>query len=96
MTESGQNGENNNDKDSTSKANMSLNLDSLAKSDSKESSPNEECMEANSTVNEIATLRAQLFKGGMQETASEGHEDGRNSTAIAVTVSTKGSRKAKP
>ncbi len=64
------------------------------KSDSLESSSNEEDTEANSIVNEIATLRVQLFKGGTQESASKGHEDGHDSTAI--TASTKGSRKAKP
>jgi hypothetical protein len=73
---------------------MSLNLDSLVKSDSKESSSNKEGTEANSIANEIATLRAQLFKKGTQEYASKGHEDKRDSTAI--TASTKGSRKAKP
>jgi hypothetical protein len=91
IKESGQNGENKNNKGSTSKANMSLNLDSLVKSNSKESSSNEEGTEADSIANEISTLRAQLFKGGTHETASKGHEDGHNSTAISV--STKGSRK---
>jgi hypothetical protein len=94
MKESGQNGENNDNNESTSKANMNLNLDSLVKSDSKELSSDEEGTKANSITNEIATLRAQLFKGGRYETASKGHEDGHNSTAI--TASTKGSRKAKP
>jgi hypothetical protein len=94
MKESGQNGENNNNEDSTSKANMSLNLDSLVKSDSKEFSSNKEDTEADSIANEITTLRAQLFKGGTQETASKGHKDRCNSTAI--TASTKDSRKAKP
>jgi hypothetical protein len=94
MKELGQNGENDTNKDSTSKAKMSLNLDSLAKSDSKESLSNKEDTEADSIANEIATLRAQLFKGDMQESASEGHEDKHDSTAI--TASTKGSKKAKP
>jgi hypothetical protein len=94
MKESGQNGEKDNNEDSTSKANMSLNLDSLVKSDSKEVLSDEEDTEANSIANENAILRAQLFKGGMQESASKGHEDGCISTAI--TASIKGSRKAKP
>ncbi len=94
MKESGQNKENNNGKDTMSKANMRLNLDSLVKSDPKELSSNKEGTDANSITNKIATLRAQLFKGGMQDTAIKGHEDGCNSTEI--TASTKGNRKAKP
>ncbi len=95
MKESGQNGENNNKEDSTSKTNMSLNLDSLVKSDSKESLSDKEDAEADHSIaNGITTIRAQLFKGGTQESASKGHEDKRNSTAI--TASTKGSKKAKP
>jgi hypothetical protein len=94
MKESGQNEENDNNKDSTSKANMSLNLDSLVKSDPNEASFDEEGTDANSIANKISTLRAQLFKRGMQDTASKGHEDGNGSTAI--TASTKGNRKAKP
>jgi hypothetical protein len=94
MEESGQNEENNNYEDSTSRANMSLNLDSLVESDPKELSSNKEGTDADSIANKIPTLRAQLFKGGMQDTASKGHEDGHNSTVI--TASTKGNRKAKP
>jgi hypothetical protein len=61
------------------------------KSDSKELSSDEEDTEADIIANEIATLRVQRFKGGTHETASKGHEDGQDSTAI--TASTKGSRK---
>ncbi len=94
MKESGQNKESNNNKDSTGKANMSLNLDSLVKSDPKELSSDMEGTYADSIANEIATLRALLFKRGTQDTASEGHEDRRDSTEI--TASTKGNRKEKP
>jgi hypothetical protein len=70
MEASGQNKENDNNKDNTSKANMSLNLDSLVKSDPKESSSDKEGMDADSIANKIATLIAQLFMGGTQDTAS--------------------------
>ncbi len=55
------------DKDGMSKDNMSLNLDSSVKTDPKELSSDKEGMDADSITNKIATLRAQLFKGGMQE-----------------------------
>ncbi len=51
------------------------------KSHLKESSSNEQGTDADSIANKIATLRAQMFKGGTQGTASEGHEDGCNLTA---------------
>jgi hypothetical protein len=61
MKESGQNKENNDNEDSRSKAHISLNLDSLVKSDPKEPSLDEEGTDTNSITNKIATLIAQLF-----------------------------------
>ncbi len=58
MKESGKNEENDNNKDSTSKANMSLNLDSLVKPDPKELFSNKEGMDANSIANEIALTQS--------------------------------------
>jgi hypothetical protein len=92
MKESGKNEENNNNEDGTSKANISLNLDSLVKSDPKESSSNKEGTDANSIANNIATLRAQLFKGDTQDTASEGHEDGCDSMEKKRAQKVKGSQ----
>ncbi len=91
--ESGMNKEKDNKEEGMSKDSMSLNLDSLVKSDPKELSSNKEGRDANSIANKIATLRTQLFKGGTQATACKRHEDGCNSTAEKA--SKKGSRRAK-